>query len=286
MSTCAQGKWAEAISSPGPRQVHSGETGNPSSSNHEDIMSELPERHPQFYSSGLMVLQIENTLYRTDINLLKHFQVFQDMFEHAVKFNPGQDEGQVDSYPIRLQGVTAFEFESLLQLHNLSSIFDEPGDVSCKHWGAVLRLATMWIWDELRARAIREIERLKPCAALSIHLAQNCDVPHWLEPAYIDLCLRSEPITAEEGTLIGIQTLTTICQIREKVVSAKCGAGEITCITCGAIVTIGKCRSCFHACTKHRVCMRCSSPLTNREAEVIAEVRKHFEEAMISGSSR
>ncbi|KAG8940598.1 hypothetical protein FRC03_005315, partial [Tulasnella sp. 419] len=71
----------------------------------------LPQRHTSFYAITMIVLRVQDTLYRVDIRLLQRFQVFREMFDNAGQHNTDKREGVEDTDPIVLQGVTNFEFE-------------------------------------------------------------------------------------------------------------------------------------------------------------------------------
>ncbi|KAG8941935.1 hypothetical protein FRC03_003851 [Tulasnella sp. 419] len=239
----------------------------PSSVDSEDQNKATPRRHSEYYSSGLVVIQVEDVLYRTDIRILKHFQVFRDMFEHASEFNPDKKEGQVDENPIKLEGATSFQFESLLKLFDLSSVFHGSDDAAYDHWAAILHLATMWDNSELRERAIQEIERLKPNPAKSIHLSQKYDVPKWMEPACIELCKKEGPITAEEVALIGVPLLLNLCPIRERLASLSNTVVE--CRPCG----IGQYLSSTRRTPTGAACYSCGQ-LIDRSTEAEASVKR------------
>ncbi|KAG8919853.1 hypothetical protein FRC02_001337 [Tulasnella sp. 418] len=235
--------------------------------NHEDQNRTKPRRHSQFYSPGLVVIQIEDILYRVDIKILKHFQVFRDMFEHASEFNPDKTEGQLDENPIKLDGATPFQFESLLKLFDFSSVFNGSDEPAYEHWAAILHLATMWDNHEFRERAIQEIERLKPEPAKFIHLSQKYDVPKWMEPACIELCKKTEPITADEVSLIGVPLLLELCPIRERL--AALSNAIVQCRPCG----IGQYLSDTRRTSSGAACLQCGRVI-DRSTEAEAAVKR------------
>lgn len=61
-------------------------------------------------------------------------------------------------------------------------------------WAAILRLATMWKFEEKRKSAITALEALaSPFEKL--RLARAYDVEAWIHPAFVSLCLRSDTST-------------------------------------------------------------------------------------------
>ncbi|KAG8952565.1 hypothetical protein FRC03_012097 [Tulasnella sp. 419] len=196
------------------------------------------KKHGDFYSSGLMIVQVEDTLYRVDIRILNYFQVFQDMFQHASEFNPEKDEGQVDKNPIRLEGVTTSQFESLLKLSDLSSIL-KKGTRTCEFWDAILHISSIWDSEELRQHAIQEIDNLKPNAAKYIYLAQKYDVSKWIEPAFVELCKRPESLSADEISMVGLPLLAHLCLVRERRAAITSTSGRAA---CGHLYCVSYCR--------------------------------------------
>ncbi|KAG9017366.1 hypothetical protein FRB93_007480 [Tulasnella sp. JGI-2019a] len=165
----------------------------------------LPQRHAKFYYDQLVFL-IENTLYGVPRFLLRSSSYFITILELAD--SGGTFEGATDDNPIRLTGITCFEMESLLAVLD-ARCMDGPHSLKSEGWEAALHLATMWHFDAARKYAIQNIESQYPgqTPLERIVVAGKCQVGQWLHPAYLSLCNRSEPLTIEEGEVLGLRRL-------------------------------------------------------------------------------
>jgi hypothetical protein len=56
-----------------------------------------------------------------------------------------------------------------------------------------------------------------------INLATDCDIPGWLFSSYVALCARPEPLSVDEGRLLGLERTVTLAQAREEVRAAYSG---------------------------------------------------------------
>ncbi|KAG8868178.1 hypothetical protein FRB98_003759, partial [Tulasnella sp. 332] len=89
---------------------------------------------------------------------------------------------------------------------------DDPPRLTIDQWSAALYLATMWHFDAARKYAIQQIESeyAEQSPVDRIILAGKCQVGQWLHPAFLSLCNRTEPLTAEEGEKLGYPRLMAI----------------------------------------------------------------------------
>jgi hypothetical protein len=94
--------------------------------------------------------------------------------------------------------------------------------VSAAEWAALLSIATRFAFDRLRTRAIAVLtpsshsmdDLLDPVEAAV--LAAKHDVPQWLEPSYVLLCMRDEPLDEAEGERLGLATTVRLARARER----------------------------------------------------------------------
>ncbi|KAG8940599.1 hypothetical protein FRC03_005316 [Tulasnella sp. 419] len=239
-----------------------------------------PQRHTEFYTTTMVVLRIQKILYKVDIRLLKRFQVFRDMFDTASQHNADKREGLEDDDPIVLPGVTNFEFESLLRIFEPMHFWESAPTADLKQWSAVLHLCTMWYYDQLREHAIKEIEKLDPPPVDSILLARKCNVIKWLKPAYLRLCNRPEPITADEGSLLGIQLFADLCHLREKfrpVSSCNSSGSYVYCSSCGYDNNHSSCYNCGNTLSPNNT----SSNNTNLDNAIDKLLENHDPQAAL-----
>ncbi|KAG8943589.1 hypothetical protein FRC03_002430 [Tulasnella sp. 419] len=169
-------------------------------------------KHPIHYSDVLVILKVEDTLFRVDKSLLCQFDIFRDMFEGASAHLQDQEEGSTDENPIILQGLTSGEMESLLDVINARGV----PKVDPQEWKNVIRLATMWEHEQLRQFAIDQIDQLALPSIELFDLGMKCRVEKWLKPALVEMCLRSSPLGLEEAGRLGTQFFVELTKIREK----------------------------------------------------------------------
>ncbi|KAG8919823.1 hypothetical protein FRC02_001348 [Tulasnella sp. 418] len=188
------------------------------------------QKHPVHYSGVLVILKVEETLFRVEKSLLCQFDVFRDMFESASAHLEDKEEGTTDENPIILQGLTAIEMESLLQVINTRWFKGEP-PVNPAQWKAVVRLATMWEHEQLRQFAIDKIDELDISCIELFDLGMKCRVEKWLKPALVEMCLRPSPLDLEEAERLGTRFFVELSKIREKCLTTF--STNASCPSCG-----------------------------------------------------
>lgn len=74
-----------------------------------------------------------------------------------------------------------------------------------EEWASVLKLATQWQFDDVRAESIDTLERLERGLIRRILLGRQYSVSKWLIAAYVNLVERagSSPLTEEEEAALG-----------------------------------------------------------------------------------
>jgi hypothetical protein len=90
-------------------------------------------------------------------------------------------------------------------------------DASVDDWADILELSHEWSFVQAKHLAIREIQKLEMATAERIALYLKYEVGReYLVPLYAELCSRSETITLEEATLIGLPVAIIIFRLREE----------------------------------------------------------------------
>lgn len=87
-------------------------------------------------------------------------------------------------------------------------------------WISVLKLSTMWEFQETRKLAIQTLSSGIDLTT-KILLGKQYKVGEWLFAAYEGLAKRTEPISLDEAERLGLETAIRLYQIREE------GAAEI-----------------------------------------------------------
>ncbi|KAI6117712.1 hypothetical protein EDD16DRAFT_997716 [Pisolithus croceorrhizus] len=175
-------------------------------------------KHPEFYTHTVTFLA-EDCLFRINKEPLEaESTVFKDMFL-LPQGDPETIEGQSDTLPVILQGISKKDFESLLRALMYRQHGTAKGSVlDHDQWISVLKLSTMWDFHGLRNAAIKHLDT--PPQSLDpidkVELALQYDIREWLLPALLALARRSAPISVDEGRRIGFENALKLASVREK----------------------------------------------------------------------
>ncbi|KAI5890027.1 uncharacterized protein SCHCODRAFT_02630666 [Schizophyllum commune H4-8] len=147
----------------------------------------------------------DGTMY----NVLRHF------FEQSASFvEEYLSAGDVDV--VELKGVSRADFDRFLSYMFPSSL-GKCDITTSEEWLSILRLADKWRFTDLRAHALG---MLKSTASPidRILIAREFDVPDWLLPAFIDICMAPDPPSEAEAEQLGLSALVKIGRVREQYV--------------------------------------------------------------------
>ncbi|GJE99209.1 hypothetical protein PsYK624_154580 [Phanerochaete sordida] len=114
---------------------------------------------------------------------------------------------------IDLADTDALDFDAFLDVL-YSPCYRTPELSTTREWSAVLRLATKWSFDDIRALAIT---RLAPLASPFEKLILTCShvIPGWRLEACIALCARAHALTAAEIVTLHAEDVALIVSVRE-----------------------------------------------------------------------
>ena len=88
---------------------------------------------------------------------------------------------------------------------------------SVEEWRSVLKLASLYEMDEVKAFVIGKMTPLlTEFPSLQIHLAKMYDIRTWLGLGLSRLASRAEPISEDDAKLIGLADSLKICALRER----------------------------------------------------------------------
>ena len=107
-----------------------------------------------------------------------------------------------------------------------SAMYDDKPDLTKDEWISTLKLSTRWFFNDLRKLALSHLSAIKMEGIERICLAKEYRVSNWLQEGYaqiINRLIRSadndahpfhrqevRPLTAEEGTKIGMEVALTL----------------------------------------------------------------------------
>ena len=89
--------------------------------------------------------------------------------------------------------------------------------LSPEEWASVLKLSTMWHFQDIRERAIKALENVTPSMDLvdKIVIARKFAVSSWLVPSLHALVQREKPLDLSEGNRLGLEWALKVAEVRE-----------------------------------------------------------------------
>lgn len=95
-------------------------------------------------------------------------------------------------------------------------------DAEISDWEVILNLSVRWGFSEVKDLGVRELEKKEMPDSKRIKLYEAYKVDRdILMPHYAALCDRDGPLTLEECEDIGVETMSMIAAVREKVRSSR-----------------------------------------------------------------
>jgi len=174
-------------------------------------------RHHKYYiTDDLVTFVVEERLFRVH----RYFFEWESEFFRSMFSLPSGDavtEGKSDDKPIPLPGVTIRQFESLLDFFYFRQSI-EDSSLTSADWIDLLAISSRYDFEKIRKRAIKELENAQPATdpVTKVMLALKHDIPEWLQPAYVLLCERPDPLDEAEAEKLGISTTVKVAKAREK----------------------------------------------------------------------
>jgi hypothetical protein len=89
-------------------------------------------------------------------------------------------------------------------------------ETTIEDWTIILELAHRWNFPEVKALAVRELEKMEMSDVDRVALYHKYDIDKAvLVPRYASLCSRDQTITVIEGRKLGMETAMTLARARE-----------------------------------------------------------------------
>jgi len=172
-------------------------------------------RNTEYYLlGGDVVFRVENHLFRVHRYFFtRDSSFFRDKLPHPPP--PGEfTKGSSDNNPFVLEETLIVDFERLLWVFYNPQYSIYNGTV--EEWSSILHLAHQWDFLEVKAFALRELEQheIDPLQKVILYHTHEID-RDLLRASYIALTERNEPITIEEGRVLGLETALTLARARE-----------------------------------------------------------------------
>ncbi|KAK0459180.1 uncharacterized protein EV420DRAFT_307115 [Desarmillaria tabescens] len=179
-------------------------------------------RDARYYWNDV-IFQVENRLFKIPSHyLVQHSEIFADTF--GLPQGTQGPEGISDENPVVLHGITALDFEHLLEIVYPQKIPQDYSAFNKDKWISVLKLSTMWQLSDIRQLAIEYLQqdaKLDPVER--VVLAKSYSISPWLRTGYLSLVKRVQSLSAEEAEQIGFKSAIQIYQLREDALVKQAG---------------------------------------------------------------
>lgn len=83
-------------------------------------------------------------------------------------------------------------------------------------WTSVLAVSSRWDFEVYRTIAQEKLSQLAS-PIQRILLSRQFDVKEWLVPAFLELCVREEALTLEEGKILGMENVILLADVRQAI---------------------------------------------------------------------
>ncbi|VDB94153.1 unnamed protein product [Peniophora sp. CBMAI 1063] len=214
LSMCADGAGPSTSSSvPATGSVPSDATSSSSSGSGSDLI------HDEKFYMQTVIFLAGRTLFKPPVYALpKEDGIFSSMF--ALPNSTG--EGSADDNPIRLPpDIAAEDFRCFLEACIPKPDWEKPSKMSVEAWMRVLKLATMWNLESLRAKAITSASNELTASGESsiidkIVLGKQYSVSRWLLEGYEALAKRDARLTPGERDQLGPESASRVWDLREE----------------------------------------------------------------------
>jgi len=179
-----------------------------------------------YIPGGDLFIEIDKTVFRVH----SHFFTRDSQLFNA-KFNPSATpgvprEGTSQNNPFRIRDVSVADFEKFLWVFYNPTYSLYEADINV--WIRILELAHRWGLAEVKAFAVRELEKkedgLDVVQRIDHYRKNQVDEKHSLRH-YVSLCARDTPLTLEECRVLGLETTCLISAAREKLRAAPSEGG-------------------------------------------------------------
>ncbi|EAU85421.2 hypothetical protein CC1G_07115 [Coprinopsis cinerea okayama7 len=156
----------------------------------------------KLYYMPVIKLRVQDVLFQLPMHLfLDHSEVFAQLYDLPLDASE-MDGGRI----IELVDVDCTDFENFLKaLAPRSPLLEEKPDLVQDEWISVLKLSTLWFFNDLRQVAIQALTILDIGPIRRINLARQYHIHEWLLSGYEELVARMSPIREDDVEEIGFR---------------------------------------------------------------------------------
>ncbi|KAI1782883.1 hypothetical protein LXA43DRAFT_1068179 [Ganoderma leucocontextum] len=168
-------------------------------------------RHSQYYfEDGNLHFLVENVLFNVHRSV---FAATSTLFQERVPSSMWS--GRSQHHPVHLKDVRSEDFAKFLSLIYPSSTVES---FDAKDWLSVLEQSRAWGCDRISAVAVAELQNFTLADAVKIAAWKEFGLDETeLAPCYHALGARINPITLDEGRILGLDMTVQLAAWRDKV---------------------------------------------------------------------
>ncbi|CAE6508567.1 unnamed protein product [Rhizoctonia solani] len=168
--------------------------------------------HPEFaFEDANIEVQTSDRTFCVHEFQLNKFTKIRELIQEARKAGSVSDSG--NRVKIVCDGNSMDFYNTFRVLYSLA-IFGVP-EFQVDILISTLRIASAYDYAELKRFATDELEKCSLSSIDQIKLSDECFLPHWEKPAFVDLCYRTEPITRSEAEILGLERFVELARVRE-----------------------------------------------------------------------
>ncbi|KAG8926577.1 hypothetical protein FRC00_002777 [Tulasnella sp. 408] len=169
------------------------------------------QKHPKYYLSNFVNIQVKNMLYRVPHTILQQSEIF------GTNLHKYEASGALD-----VKGITTQEMEAFLDVSDARLVTGDD-HFTLEQWlGAVAtadRLGIPRIRNYAAGKAQPALNRLDPFECIDV--ATKYRVYGWLLQPYARICERPESLSPAEMARLGLERASAVCRVREKLFTYK-----------------------------------------------------------------
>ncbi|KAG9042599.1 hypothetical protein FS837_010657 [Tulasnella sp. UAMH 9824] len=168
-------------------------------------------RHPKFFLSDFVDIQVESMLYRVPGALMQQSEIFKSSLPTSES-----------SSSLYVNEITTQEMETFLDVADARLVIGDD-QFTFEQWAGALatanRLGTRRIRDYIVQRLEGHLNRLDPFDCIDV--ATKYRVHEWLFQPFIRICERQEPLSPAEVLRLGSERTSAVCRVREQLLAHK-----------------------------------------------------------------
>ncbi|KIO17516.1 hypothetical protein M407DRAFT_32816 [Tulasnella calospora MUT 4182] len=168
-------------------------------------------RHPKFYWSDFVDIQVESMLYRVPRAVMQQSENF--------KTNLSTNKSPSSLY---VDGITTQEMEAFLDVSDARLVTGDDR-FTFEQWAGALATANRLGIPRIRSYVTQRLQgalnHLDPFDCIDV--ATKYRVHEWLLQPFIRICERQDPLSPAEVSRLGTERTSAVCRIREKLFAHK-----------------------------------------------------------------